>query len=356
MFSFQKCLLLKWNGKKLSIKNAYALLLSVESGCTFEQFRTYGYLVKLGFRVFRYNNELKNDSYDSFDDLTKLPEITGKKYKYKQTNNGEFNNIHSSKDKIFFSELESTSLVTISSPPPNYLPFNLQPEYDTYLFNLIVSPDNLKITKVTFFNKTLNLEKNPFDKKAKPVICDSQKFTGIYPVYEKTTPKIIEFDENTFEPRIKRLKTEKNILELPKCIASLKHNNSDDPITFVMDNLPTISNVITSTSSDENVCASNSETNLIYKVRDILNNKDKMESKEESSKICLTNRTFDHLKIEYNQQINNETTTDLNLDVNSSTDKNDPHTALHNKSKSSNNIPKHEMSFDLKLNLPSNDI
>lgn len=318
MCSFQKCLLLKWNGKKLSIKNAYALLLSAGSGCTFEQFRTFGYLVKLGFRVFRYNNELKNNgSCDTMENLTKLPEIADKKYKYKQIN--EFD-VHSSKDKIYFPELESINLITISRPPLNYLPFNLQPKYDNYSFTLTVSPDILKISKVISFSKTLKSEKNPFDKNIVLVECDLKTPTGIYPVYEKTTPKMIKSDKEIFEPQVKRLKTE-------KYVPSLDVNNSDYNIMFAMDGLPIINNVTASTSSDvNNVYVLDSEVNSMNKVH-VLSNEEKIKTKNDSlsittkvkaptsmdenvlyassSIINLTKKTFGNLKITHNQQINN---------------------------------------------------
>lgn len=229
----QKCLILRWNERKLTIKNAYALLLKAGSGCTFEQFRTYGYLVKLGFRVFKYDEELKNNDYHP-KDLTKYTEIPYKRKKNIAKNIKKVDSsVCTSSDKVSVPKLESNGLVIISRPSSCYLPQNLQPNYDTYSFNITMSPNSSKITKVIPSYKTIDSkEKSIFSKGS--IIYDSPQPTGRHPVYEKNILKTVKIDDTMYIPQIKKFKpmgTEVNSLSITSNMPSSilndeKHSNA----------------------------------------------------------------------------------------------------------------------------------
>jgi len=346
----QKDLLLKWNGRILSIKNAYALLLAEGSGCTFKQFRTFNYLVKLGFRVFRHNSELKNNNNsDKISNLTKLP-ITVIKKKICNENNIKLYCNSSFKNKVSFSEVKSTGWVVITKPPECYTPHNIQPNYDTYSFNITVRPDTLKITEMISFYETSDLKKRPFYHK--PMVFNS-KSIGMYPVYEKTTPKTIKSNkEDSYEPHVKRLKYSET----------------------VKDGLPIITNVTDSISSDiSNSCMINNETRPMNEVYNALNNEnniiiedslttiknlttstlnDENVSKEDFN---FTNKKLLDLKIEGSQQLNKKPMKNVFLNVNLSDAQNKVLDSKSYNIAELNNIPEDEL-CGMKLNLPSNNI
>lgn len=333
-----KGLLLKWNERILSIKNAYALLLEEGSGCTFKQFRTYSYLVKLGFRVFRHNSELKNNNNgDEINNLTKLPETLGRRKTY-NANNIKIDCNSSSKDKVSFSGVKSTGWVILSRPPECYTPYNIQPDYDTYSFNITVSPDTLKITEVISFYETIDLKKPPFY--PKPMIIFDSNPTGIYPVYEKTTPETIQsYKEDMCEPRVKRLKYSE----------------------IVKDGLPIITKMTGSTASNiRNSHVSNSEIYPMNKVCNALNDEGNMINEKDSflttkcalkNKINFTNEILLNLKIEDNRQFNKTPMENSIVNVNfSGTQSMDLHSDSHNTAEF-NTIPEDEL-CEMKLNLP----
>ncbi|XP_050433036.1 metacaspase-2 isoform X2 [Adelges cooleyi] len=148
-----KYLLLKWNGKILSIQNAYSLLLAENSGCTFDHFRTYSYLMKLGFRVFRYDKELHFNSYCEYNpqDLTKLKELPWKKKRGKDIFKNSLSKKNSSNSQ-FFPKCK-TGWVTLNKPSNEFLPNTLQPLYDTYLFNLSLESNHSRIIEMICKNK-----------------------------------------------------------------------------------------------------------------------------------------------------------------------------------------------------------
>lgn len=306
-------LLLKWNGRILSIKNAYALLLAEGSGCTFKQFRTFSYLVKLGFRVFRHNSELKNNINDNeINNLTKLPETSTKRKSYNiKTDHKSYSN-----DKVSFSGIVSTGWVTLSRPPQCYTPYNIQPDYDTYSFNITVSSDTLKITEVISFYETLDFKKMPFY--PKPTIIYGSQPTGMYPVYEKITPKTKKSDEDImYEPHVKKSKyseIEKDGLSININIKSSSSNdasqsqvsnkdiypmnkaqnalNHEESIIIDEGNLFTSTDVIDSTLSDENASMDISFTNEVLLNLKI---KDDQQFNENSKKKSIANVNVDNL-------------------------------------------------------------
>lgn len=194
-----------WNNRNLSIKNAYALLLATGSGCTFRQFRTYDYLVRLGFRVFKYDSDLKLDDHNS-KPITKQPEMTTKEKNKNMIGKKIIKNPIEPK-KVSLPNLKS-NWVIISRPPQNCCPLNIHPVYDVYSFNMCFCP-NPRITEMISFNETSNLKRSPFFP-TESIVCDSQP-TGIYPVYEKSIPKT----KNVYEPNVKRFKCMKTEEEFP---------------------------------------------------------------------------------------------------------------------------------------------
>lgn len=291
-------MVLKCNGIQLSIKHAYTLLLK-EGDCTFEQFRTYGYLVKLGFRVFRHDAELKKTGSYNSENLTKKPEIPTKKKRCKANDTRADDEFYCFKDKITFPELESTGWVIISRPPLCFTPYNIQPNYDVYSFNTTVCSNTIKITEVISFYESLDLKKTPFYP-GKPIVYDSSP-TGVYPMYEKNIKKNNRnIEQIMYEPQIKRFKftkTETDVLSISsnmttstnetnvcktvyginktnKTIDDLKYEENMD--TNVCD-LPIITNVIASTLNIENnLCSSNDNVNLSFKMHNYLCEKNHM--------------------------------------------------------------------------------
>ncbi|XP_025415626.1 uncharacterized protein LOC112687240 isoform X2 [Sipha flava] len=226
-----KCLILRWNERKLSIKNAYALLLQAGSGCTFEQFRTYGYLVKLGFRVFKYNNELKNNNYHK-NDLTKVPEIPYKKKKDHVKKIRKFDSlICTPNNRESFPKLKSTGWVVISRPESCYLPHNILPNYDTYSFNIAVSSNSIKIIKVVPYYENMNLKKKKkFPKES--MIYDSFLLTGNHPIYEKNILKTVKFDDTMYIPQIKKLKLNSLPITINMSSSSLSEERNLHPSKY----------------------------------------------------------------------------------------------------------------------------
>lgn len=282
----QKCLVLTWKEKKLSIKNAFALLLNFSSGCTFEQFRTYGYLVKLGFRVFRHNENIKNTC--SFDpkDLIKLP-VKSKKKKF--ISNKPIKNDQGCKNKVTFSKLSSNQVV-ISRPPQWCMPYNVQPDYDTYSFKLAVKSDgHIEITEMVSFYETKNLKKISFHPQT-PIIYDLQP-SGMYPIYEKSIPKIKNLENDN---------QDKHLYYVPPIKKSKLVDNESK-------SLPIITNITICTSNNKsNLHALNSKTDLTNKVLNNFNNKEHTEAEKDSSPAPL-NVVVSTSNDEYNLHLlNNE--------------------------------------------------
>lgn len=193
-------MILKWNKKVLSMQSAYNLLLKTGSGCTFEEFRTFSFLCKLGFRVFRHKKYLKNNSSDP-KDLTKVPVISSKK----KSNKNNYMKIENIKKPKSFPKIES-GWVVIPKPPLYCIPYNIQPYYDTYTFNVSFISNSVVITDVISFFNTVDLKKTPFIEN-ESMVYDDLKTIGKYPVYEMNICKTIKSIINDFyEPLIKRLK------------------------------------------------------------------------------------------------------------------------------------------------------
>lgn len=257
----QKCLVLTWKERKLSIKNAFALLLNFNSGCTFEQFRTYGYLVKLGFRVFRHNKNIKNTC--SFDpkDLIKLPV----KSKKKCISNKPIKNNQDCKNKVTFSKLSSNQVV-ISRPPQWCMPYNVQPDYDTYLFKLVKSDGHIEITEMISSYKTKNLKNISFHPQT-PIIYDLQP-SGMYPIYEKNISKIKNLENDN---------QDKHLYYVPPIKKSKLVDNE-------CKSLPIVTNITICTSNNKsNLHRLNSKTDLTIKVLNSFNNKEHTEAEKNSS-------------------------------------------------------------------------
>lgn len=168
--------------------------------------------MKLGFRVFKHDNKLKNDLPNS-NDLTKVFEKSLKKKKNNTNNSKKIEN--NFKKQVIFPNIESSGWVVISRPQSYYLPHNVQPKYDTYTFNISLISNAAVITEVISFDETSDLKMIPFFEK-ETIVYDNSKTIGMYPVYEKNICYAIKFKtEISDEPKIKRLKimeTEKNIV------------------------------------------------------------------------------------------------------------------------------------------------
>lgn len=283
-----KCLLLKWNEKKLSIKNAFSLLLAAGSGCTFEQCRTFGYLVKLGFRVFKHDNKLRNNTYDS-KDVSKLPDVSTKRKKH----NANYRSMHTENSpKIPSPKLKTHEI--IFTPPLHYMPQNLQPFCDVYSYDLAVISGSTEIIDFKYFKKQTDLE----NIKKESIMYESQ-FTGMYSVFEKNIPLTIKTNkDNIYEPRVKKLK----LTETKK------------------DHLLITSNMTASTSiNNSNLNALSSTTNLttIQDCKDLKNNKiveiisavslnPSSNFSASNNKISFINKSLNNENNEENQNINDE--------------------------------------------------
>lgn len=272
-----------WNNRNLSIKNAYALLLATGSGCTFRQFRTYDYLVRLGFRVFKYDSNLKPDDCDS-KYVTKQPEIATK-VKNKNVIAKKIIKNPNEPKKVSLPNLKS-NWVIISRPPQNCCPLNIQPVYDVYSFNMCFCP-NPRIAEIISFNETNDLKKSPISQE-ESILYDSQP-TGNYPVYEKSVPKTTNFDkQNIYEPKVKRFKSMRTEEEPPtfSMTDSIFYDKSNLHTSFNIENL---TNKVFSSKNEENMEAkvmlpidmtgnnfhsSNDKINLSYKAHDDLRNEE----------------------------------------------------------------------------------
>ncbi|XP_060842072.1 uncharacterized protein LOC132922522 [Rhopalosiphum padi] len=294
-----KCLVLKWNERKLSIKNAFSLLLAEGTGCTFEQCRTYGYLVKLGFRVFKHNNKLINKIYDA-KDIPKLPDVSTNRKK----RNGNYRSMQSENIPKFFKKFPSperkTNFELVYTPLSHYLPQNLQPVYDVYSYELAVISGSIKIIDYKYFEKYNSLENVE-----KESIVYGSKPIGMYPVYEKNIPKTIKSnDENIYEPSVKKLKfTEtKNVHSLNTLNMAATTNNDNDLSTLsTTANVTTVQecedsknnkimeiNLPVSLNTGSNLSLSNNKINSNDKLLDE-NNKEKNESDSKLPKFTLSN-------------------------------------------------------------------
>ncbi|XP_025203271.1 uncharacterized protein LOC112600288 isoform X2 [Melanaphis sacchari] len=286
-----KCLVLKWNERKLSIKNAFSLLLAEGTGCTFEQCRTYGYLVKLGFRVFKHNNKLINNTHDS-KDVPKLPDMSTNRKK----RNVNYRSTQTENIPKFFKKLPSPKLKTyfelVYTPPSHYLPQNLQPVYDVYSYELAVISGSIKIIDYRYFEEQKSLE----NVEKENIVYKSQP-TGMYPVYEKNIPQTIKSnDENIYEPRVKKLKlTETKNIHSPITLNTATTSKND----YDLSALSTTANVITiqecedsknnkmeinlpvSLSTGSNLSASNNNINFSNKFLDDKSNEENISIKEE---------------------------------------------------------------------------
>jgi len=335
-------LLLKWNERKLSIKNAFSLLLAAGSGCTFEQCRTYGYLVKLGFRVFKHDNKLTNNMYDS-KDLLKLPDLSTKKKK----RNPNYRSIQTEKSPKVFNKILSPNLKThceiIFTPQSHYMPSNVQPFYDVYSYDLAVISGSIEIINFKSFEKHISLD----NLKKESLVHKSQP---IYPVYEKNIPQSIKsVEKNIYEPKVKKFK-----------FTEIKKNHS----FYIL-------NMTASTSStsinDKNLCDLSSTTDLTKiqenEHEDLKNNKimgmnfsfslnTGNNFSASNNEISLTNKLLDGENNEKNQNINDEQgiqNANFCKEEKNESDSKIPESIL------SDAIPEEEL-LNMHLNLPSNII
>lgn len=334
-------MLLKWNERKLSIKNAFSLLLATGSGCTFEQCRTYGYLVKLGFRVFKHDNKLKNNMHDS-KDVPKLPDMSTKRKK----RNANYRYLQTENSPKVLKKIPSPKLKThyeiIFTPQSHYMPQNLQPFYDVYSYNLAVISGSVEIIDFKYYEKQTSLE----NVKKESIVYESQPI-GIYPVYEKNIPQTIKSDEeNIFEPRLKRLK-----------FTGIKKDHSLNTLAMAA-----------STSINANLSELSSTTNLtMIQDYEVLKNNKMMEINSSvnlstgnnfsasNNKIIFSNKLLDGKNIEKNQNINDEFATNLTQNINLSIEEiNEPYNKLP-ESTPSDVIPEEEI-LNMHLNVPSNTI
>ncbi|XP_008183477.1 uncharacterized protein LOC100160892 [Acyrthosiphon pisum] len=334
-----KCLLLKWNERKLSIKNAFSLLLAAGSGCTFEQCRTYGYLVKLGFRVFKHDNKLKNNTHDS-KDVSKLPDLSTKRKK----KNANYRSIQTENSPRVIKKIPSPKLKThceiIFTPQSHYMPQNLQPLYDVYSYNLAVISGSVEIIDSKYFEEKTGLD----NLKEESIMYKSQPI-GMYPVYEKNIPQTIKSDEeNIFGPRTKRLK-----------FTEIKRDHS----------LNTLTMTASTSINAKNLSALSSTKNLtmVQDCVDLKNNKI-MEINSSvglstgnnfsafNNKISFSNKLLDGENNEKNQNINDGFATNLTQNVNlSREEKNEPDSKLP-ESTLSDDIPVEELP-NMHINVPS---
>ncbi|CAH1708012.1 unnamed protein product, partial [Aphis gossypii] len=307
-----KCLVLKWNERKLSIKNAFSLLLAAGTGCTFEQCRTYGYLVKLGFRVFKHNNKLINNTHDS-KDISKLPDVSTNRKK----RNANYRSTQTENIPKFFKKITSPKLKTyfelIYTPQSHYLPQNLQPVYDVYSYELAVISGSINIIDRRYFEEQIgligleNVETESIVYESKPI--------GMYPVYEKNIPQTIKLnDENIYEPSVKKLKlTEtKNVQSLNTLNMSSTINNDNyssalrttENITTIQDcedsknNKIMDTNVPVTLSTESNLTLSN---NIISSTNRLLDNKNKEENKNMFDEFSTATQNLNSSREEKNE-------------------------------------------------------
>jgi len=332
-------LLLKWNERKLSIKNAFSLLLAAGSGCTFEQCRTYGYLVKLGFRVFKHDNKLKNNMYDS-KDVSKLPDISTKR----KQKNANYRSIQTEKSPKVFNKIPSPKLKThcevISTPQSHYMPHNVHPYYNVYSYDLAVISGSVEIIDFKSFEKQTSLE----NLKKESLVLKSQPIR-MYPAYEKNILQTLKPDEkNIYEPRVKKFK----FTEIKK-----------------FPSLDTLNMTASTSTNDKNLSALNGTTNLtkIQEREDSKNNKIIEVNPSVSlstgnnfstfnKEISFTNKLLDGKNNEKNKNINVEFgIQNVNF---SEKEKNNSDSKLP-ESTLSNAIPEEELP-NMHLNLPSNTI
>jgi len=343
---FQKCLVLTWKGRKLSIKNAFTLLLDFSSGCTFERFRTYGYLVKLGFRVFRHDKEIKNTNEMYSKDLTKR---LAKTKKTNFTDNKQIKNVYDGKNKVAFPNTNYSIRVILPRPPSYLMPYNLLPKYDTYSFNLAIQSDGqTKITKVISHH-----ESNNFKFPKLPIVYDSQS-TGVYPVYEKNIPEVkpsVSYQNRDFNyvPPIKKSKLTK----------------TEDIC------LPLKTSVTVSTSNDKSNLHNSSKMPKYTKELIDINNEKNMETEEvnlpslcnvtiatlndSSNALDNINETTNKLLLDERKQLNNEKIIDYSdqtLNLNS-TEENYSNSELQ---KFTSSTSFEDNVFGNQLNIPSNKI
>lgn len=339
-FYFQKCLLLKWNERKLSIKNAFSLLLAAGSGCTFEQCRTYGYLVKLGFRVFKHDDKLKSNMYDS-KDVLKLPDLSTKKKK----RNTNYKSIQTEKSPKVFNKILSPKLKThceiIFTPQSHYMPQNVQPFYDVYSYNLAVISGSVEIIDFKSFEKQTsleNLKKESLEHKSQPI--------RIYPVYEKNIPQTIKSDEkNIHEPRVKKLK----FTEIEK-MYSLDTLNMT-PSTSINDkNLSSFDTTdLTKIQENELEVSKNSK---IMEINSSFSLSPGNNFSASNNEISFANKLLDGKNNEKNQNINDEfgiQNANFSKEEKNESDSKVPESTL------SDVIPEEEL-LNMHLNLPSNTI
>ncbi|XP_022173827.1 uncharacterized protein LOC111036200 [Myzus persicae] len=331
-----KCLLLKWNGKKLSIKNAFSLLLAAGSGCTFEQCRTYGYLVKLGFRVFKHDNKLKNNTYDS-KDILKLPDVSTKRKK-KNTNYRSIQTENYPKviKKILSPKLKTHSEI-IFTPQSHYLPQNVQPFYDVYSYNLAVISGSTKIVDFKNFEEKTGLE----NLKKESIVYELQPI-GINPEYEQNIPQTIMSNEkNIYEPRGKKLK-----LAVSEKDHSVKTLNMTTSTSMNDTNLSAFSSIKNLTTIQDR---EDSKTNKIMEINSSVSLSTGNNFSVSNNKISFTDKLLVGKNDENNQNINDELATQ---NVNLSRDKKNESNSKLLESTLSDAIPEEEL-LNMHLNVPS---
>jgi len=332
-------LLLKWNERKLSIKNAFSLLLAAGSGCTFEQCRTYGYLVKLGFRVFKHDNKLKNNTHDS-KDVSKLPDLSTKRKK----RNANYRSIQTENSPKVLKNIPSPKLKThceiIFTPQSHYMPQNVQPFYDVYSYNLAVISGSVEIIDFKYFEEKTgleNLKKESIEYKSRPI--------GMYPVYEKNISQTIKSDEeNIFEPTIKRLK-----------FTEIKKGHSLNTLTMTASTSINAKN-LSALSSTTNLTmiqdCEDSKDNKIMEINSSISSSTRNNFSASNNKISFTNKLLDGENNEKNQNINDGFPTNLTQNLNlSRKEKNEPDSKLP-ESTLSDAIPEAEL-LNMYLNVPS---
>jgi len=334
-------LLLKWNERKLSIKNAFSLLLAAGSGCTFEQCRTYGYLVKLGFRVFKHDNKLNNNTYDS-KDVSKLPDPSTKR----KRRNANYRPIQTENSPKALKKIPSPKLKThceiIFTPQSHYIPQNVQPFYDVYSYNLAVISGSVEIIDFKYFEEKTALE----NLNNESTVYESQPI-GMYPVYEKNIPQTIKSDEkNIFEPRIKRLK-----------FTEIKKDQSLNTSTMTASTSINAKNLSSLSSTTNLTMIQDCEDSKNYKIMEI-NSSVSLSSgnnfSASNNKINFTNKLLDGENNEKIQNINDGFATNLTQNVNlSREEENEPDSKLP-ESTLSDTIPEEEL--NMHLNVPSNTI
>lgn len=187
---------LRWKNKPLSIQKAYTLILSSKSNYTINYYRTYSYLVKLGFRVFRGLDDAAKQLNEQTDPIAAIDNSEDKKF-VRQKSLSKF------QDRVFVPRVQP-GLLKLVTPHKDLLPYNLQPRGDYYSFNLSLSGSGLKIVQmksIIYEHK----EKTPFVEN-KTIVYKSQP-SGVYPVYEENKPVVAENDDDViYEPDIKRFK------------------------------------------------------------------------------------------------------------------------------------------------------